>query len=57
MNVACDYEAPMQMLTTEKCIATGGGPNLTFVHQFGLCTEKIILIILKLFRGVQPDLF
>ena len=23
MNVACDYEAPMQMLTTEKYIATG----------------------------------
>ena len=22
MNVACDYEAPMQMLTTEKYIAT-----------------------------------
>ena len=30
---------------------------LTFVHQFGLCTVKIILIILKLFSGVQPDLF
>ena len=25
MNVACDYEAPMQMLTTEKYIAAGGG--------------------------------
>ena len=25
MNVACDYEAPMQMLTTEKYIA-GGSP-------------------------------
>ena len=23
MNVACDYEAPMQMLTTEKYIAYG----------------------------------
>ena len=23
MNVACDYEAPMQMLTTEKYIAAG----------------------------------
>ena len=23
MNVACDYEAPMQMLTTEKYIAGG----------------------------------
>ena len=23
MNVACDYEAPMQMLTTEKHIASG----------------------------------
>ena len=23
MNVACDYEAPMQMLTTEKYIAPG----------------------------------
>ena len=23
MNVACDYEAPMQMLTTEKYIASG----------------------------------
>ena len=22
MNVACDYEAPMQMLTTEKYIAS-----------------------------------
>ena len=26
MNVACDYEAPMQMLTTEKYIAAGA-PN------------------------------
>ena len=26
MNVACDYEAPMQMLTTEKYIAPGAGP-------------------------------
>ena len=26
MNVACDYEAPMQMLTTEKYIA-GGKPE------------------------------
>ena len=25
MNVACDYEAPMQMLTTEKYIAAGAG--------------------------------
>ena len=25
MNVACDYDAPMQMLTTEKYIAAGGG--------------------------------
>ena len=25
MNVACDYEAPMQMLTTEKYIAAGSG--------------------------------
>ena len=24
MNVACDYEAPMQMLTTEKYIASRG---------------------------------
>ena len=24
MNVACDYEAPMQMLTTEKYIAARG---------------------------------
>ena len=23
MNIACDYEAPMQMLTTEKYIAVG----------------------------------
>ena len=23
MNVACDYEAPMQILTAEKYIATG----------------------------------
>ena len=26
MNVACDYEAPMQMLTTEKYIAAGSLP-------------------------------
>ena len=25
MNVACDYEAPMQMLTTEKYIAVNSG--------------------------------
>ena len=25
MNVACDYEAPMQMLTTEKYIDAGSG--------------------------------
>ena len=31
MNVACDYEAPMQMLTTEKYIATGT-PDLRQVH-------------------------
>ena len=28
MNVACDYEAPMQMLTTEKYIAPREGPGL-----------------------------
>ena len=27
MNVACDYEAPMQMLTTEKYIAPGSAGN------------------------------
>ena len=27
MNVACDYEAPMQMLTTEKYIAAGTASN------------------------------
>ena len=27
MNVACDYEAPMQMLTTEKYIATRQAPD------------------------------
>ena len=26
MNVACDYEAPMQMLTTEKYIAPRPAP-------------------------------
>ena len=29
MNVACDYEAPMQMLTTEKYIASGTDSQLT----------------------------
>ena len=28
MNVACDYEAPMQMLTTEKYIAAGPAEGL-----------------------------
>ena len=27
MNVACDYEAPMQMLTTEKYIAPRPHPG------------------------------
>ena len=29
MNVACDYEAPMQILTTEKYIATGTARDYT----------------------------
>ena len=46
MNVACDYEAPMQMLTTEKYIASGTplsnsnlstpraeGPALYLIHK------------------------
>ena len=28
MNVACDYDAPMQMLTTEKYIASGTNLDL-----------------------------
>ena len=28
MNVACDYEAPMQMLTTEKYIASRRSLNM-----------------------------
>ena len=28
MNVACDYEAPMQMLTTEKYKAAGLAPDI-----------------------------
>ena len=30
MNVACDYEAPMQMLTTEKYIAGRTSPYQPF---------------------------
>ena len=33
MNVACDYEAPMQTLTTEKYIASGP-PNR--IRRIGL---------------------
>ena len=41
MNVACDYEAPMQMLTTEKYIAARtqghhwmtGESNYSFLHS------------------------
>ena len=41
MNVACDYEAPMQMLTTEKYIAAGQArqPMSSMKH------EQICLII------------
>ena len=51
MNVACDYEAPMQMLTTEKYIAAGHyyikqtqvyGPDL-FIYY--LCTVPIDWLI------------
>ena len=38
MNVACDYEAPMQMLTTEKYIAfrpTGGGGGSHWQMVYG----------------------
>ena len=30
MNVACDYETPMQMLTTEKYIAPGAWSPKSF---------------------------
>ena len=33
MNVACDYEALMQMLTTEKYIAGRGGGAIMEVMQ------------------------
>ena len=33
MNVACDYEAPMQMLTTEKYIAPR--PYMKATGKFG----------------------
>ena len=36
MNVACDYEAPMQMLTTEKYIA--GRPAI-FFSVVNICIE------------------
>ena len=35
MNVACDYEAPMQMLTTEKYIAArawGGATQIVVLY-------------------------
>ena len=50
MNVACDYEAPMQMLTTEKYIAAGPGARTRDLsrarrgspaaHQGGGCLDK-----------------
>ena len=38
MNVACDYEAPMQMLTTEKYIAAGPaeGPGKILKYRSNL---------------------
>ena len=33
MNVACDYEAPMQMLTTEKYIATGWSSSGSIIRD------------------------
>ena len=57
MNVACDYETPMQMLTTEKYIASrtiwswiiSQGQNLTkalildrkFINIFDLCIKNL----------------
>ena len=40
MNVACDYEAPMQMLTTEKYIAPG---PLTSVYCILPCNDGATL--------------
>ena len=33
MNVACDYEAPMQMITTEKYIAPSALLGLSFAKM------------------------
>ena len=34
MNVACDYEAPMQMLTTEKYIAAWLYRSIIFYYIY-----------------------
>ena len=36
MNVACDYETPMQMLTTEKYIAAGPLYKFLWTIPYGL---------------------
>ena len=42
MNVACDYEAPMQMLTTEKYIASWG------YHQHNVNLIKVWVQYIRL---------
>ena len=41
MNVACDYEAPMQMLTTEKYIAPGQGMPGTHIWNWRTQASRV----------------
>ena len=50
MNVACDYEAPMQMLTTEKYIASGTAMKFSLLRKWVF----IIEMILQLSHGHFP---
>ena len=54
MNVACDYEAPMQMLTTEKYIPSGSssGSEINFFgySPVGRVAIKIYSPVVKITR-------
>ena len=63
MNVACDYEAPMQMLTTEKYIAFGvpiqlSGDTLpSFKLKFSLSFITSCYVIFSLSMVQEMDIF
>ena len=53
MNVACDYEAPMQMLTTEKYIAAGPVSTNNYGWEYFGCSNNCLAPNVTIFSKMQ----